>query len=247
MATFRLYAELGDALRPRPSGRIEVDVPAGTTVGRAIEHLGLRPAEVDLVLVDGRPAGMDQPIGPASDVALYPVFEALDVGPVSPLPGRPLRRPRFAADVHLGKLARRLRLLGFDTWWRSDAEDAALAALLAAEGRIVLSRDHGLLARKAVTHGILVHSTDPDLQVREVLDRLDLRALARPFTRCTACNGEIEAAGPEAVAGRFEPAPREVWRCTGCGAVYWKGRPWAGLQRIVARALENAGSSHDSP
>ena len=234
MATFRLYAELGDALLPRPTGRFEVAIPEGSTVQSAMEGLGLRSGDVDLVLVDGRSVGLDHAIGPASDVALYPVFEALDVGPATALPGRPLRRPRFAADVHLGTLARRLRLLGFDTWWRCDAEDAELAALVAAEGRIVLSRDHGLLARRAVTHGLLVCAIDPDLQLVEVLDRLDLRSLARPFTRCTACNGEIEEARPEVAAS---PGARELWRCTGCGAVYWKGRHWAGLRAIVDRAL----------
>ncbi|NIR36370.1 MAG: hypothetical protein GWN07_10360, partial [Actinobacteria bacterium] len=74
-------------------------------------------------------------------------------GPAPATARPPGGRHRFVADVHLGALARHLRLLGFDTWWRADADDALLATRSAADERVLLSRDRQLLMRRVVAHG----------------------------------------------------------------------------------------------
>jgi uncharacterized protein with PIN domain len=185
--------------------------------------------------------GFDHPLAEGDLVSVYPVFEGLDIAPVVRLRPRPLRETRFVADVHLGRLARALRLLGFDTVWESDLGDARIVDIALAEGRVILTRDRTMLKSKRVTHGYLVRNTDPAEQVLEVIDRLDLRGSAAPFSRCTVCNGEIAAEALE--AGRAEAPERvrqwcdEYFRCRRCGKLYWKGTHFARLEDFVSRVI----------
>ena len=121
------------------------------------------------------------------------MFEAFDIGSTARLRPVPLRNPHFVVDVNLGRLARLLRLLGFDVWWSSDAEDQTLVDISLAEQRILLTRDRPLLKRRALTHGLFVRSEDPEEQTLEVLQRLRLRQRLAPFTRCARCNGTLAA------------------------------------------------------
>jgi hypothetical protein len=130
-------------------------------------------------------------------------------------------------DANLGKLARYLRLLGFDTRYRNDFDDPELAEISAKEHRILLTRDRDLLKRSLVTHGYYVRARKPDRQVQEVLERFDLRRSLQPFQRCTACNGELTEVPKESVAERLEPKTRHYhdrfWHCGGCDRIYWRG------------------------
>src|SRR5256714_15520622 len=106
-----------------------------------------------------------------------------EVGPRRGVGGEPLREPRFIADAQLGGLARRLRMLGFDTLYDNHAADPAIRATATAEARTILSRDRQLLICRDVTHGCYVHALKPAEQLREVVDRLQLAGAARAFTR----------------------------------------------------------------
>lgn len=130
-------------------------------------------------------------------VAVYPMFERFELGGTNHLRPKPLREPRFVLDVHLGRLASYLRLLGFDTLYRNDYDDDELLAISRAQHRILLTRDTGLLKRSALTHGAFLHATDPRRQLREVLDRFQLDARIAPFTRCARCNGPVNAMAPD--------------------------------------------------
>jgi uncharacterized protein with PIN domain len=247
MATIhlRLYEELNDALPPERRKRTFAwEVADGATVGEVVDGLGVERGAVDLVLADGVAVGFDHRVGDGQRIALYPVFEAFDVGPVTALPGRPLRETRFVLDVHLGRLARYLRLLGFDALYRNDATDDELAAVATAEGRILLSRDRGLVGRRDVTHAHLIASTVPREQAAEVVRRLDLTGQVSPFRRCLVCNGEVAAVAVEEVG---EPVPewvrathREVRCCPTCGRVYWRGGHWQRMARLIDTILRAA-------
>ena len=159
-------------------------------------------------------------------------------------------------DVHLQKLARRLRLLGLDVDFSPERDDDALADIAEAEDRILLSRDRQLMMRRKVARGLYVRNTDPEKQVTEVLDRLDLRATCRPFTRCIECNGLIGALGPDdpGSAEAMATVPpgvrawcREYYRCTGCGRVYWKGSHYEKLVRRVAAILNRDEDGGERP
>jgi uncharacterized protein len=202
-----------------------------------IEAMGVPHTEVDLVLVGGRSIDFGHRLQDGDRVSVYPVFEALDILPVSRVRPRPLRRTRFVADVHLGRLARYLRLLGFDTLYRNDWSDTELVDTGVREHRVLLTRDRGLLKRGAVDHGYLVRQTGAREQLDEVIERFDLRDSLQPFSRCPACNGTVAPVAKEEVAARLPARTaqyyEEFWRCDQCGRVYWKGGHYRSLQVLV--------------
>lgn len=236
----RPYAELNDFLPPEWRGTtVRRPFRPHQTVKDVLEAMGIPHTEVDLILVNGFPQGFGHRPAFGDRIAAYPTFEALDIGATARLRPVPLRDPRFVVDVNLGRLAWLLRLLGFDVWWSNDADDQALAGISAEQHRILLTRDRGLLKRRAVTHGLFVRSDDPERQVLEVLRRLDLRERLAPLTRCMRCNGTLQPVSKEEVADQLEPLTRQHYeqfsRCAGCGRIYWPGSHFARLARIVER------------
>jgi len=243
-AEFRFYEELNDFLPPDRRKQGFLYAFAGTpAVKDAIEAQGVPHTEVDLILVNGLSVDFDYHLQPGDRVAVYPVFESLDIFPVSRVRPEPLRRIRFIADVHLGKLVRWLRLLGFDTLYRNDLADADIIAIALEEKRIILTRDLGLLKNKAVTHGYWVRTSSPGEQTREVIQRFTLLRSAAPFSRCLECNGGIEAiARAEAhksVPPQVAAACDSFNRCRSCGRIYWRGSHHARLtERLKSLGLE---------
>ena len=194
--------------------------------------------EVELIIANGESVGLDYPVADGDRISVYPVFEALDVTPLLRLRGRPLRDPRFIADAHLGKLARYLRMLGFDTLFHNGRGDREIAAIAAGEGRVVLSRDKALLMHRAVTHGCYIRAGEPRQQLTDVIRRMDLFRLIRPFTRCMGCNGCLRPARKDRVIQRLPDDTRRYftrfWQCGECGQVYWKGSHYARMQEFIA-------------
>lgn len=145
---------------------------------------------------------------------------------------------RFIADAMLGRLARWLRLLGHDTLYEPHWDDRAIARIAARDQRTVLTRDHGLLARKIVRAGLLLESDNLGEQLRQVLREFHLPVTReRIFTRCTACNAPVAVAPKAAVAGQVPPyilrRHERFLSCPGCGRIYWGGTH----QRLALRRL----------
>ncbi|MGW1143663.1 Mut7-C RNAse domain-containing protein [Streptomyces sp. NPDC002454] len=219
----------------RRGGPTALRVDGTSSLGHVVESLGVPLTEVGGVDVHGRPA----PFG------YVPVDgDVVRVGAVvrpQRVPGAPLR---FLLDVHLGTLARRMRVLGIDTAYEAvDIGDPALAARSAAERRVMLSRDRGLLRRRELWAGAYVYSDRPEAQLRDVLGRFAPEL--RPWTRCTACNGTLVTATGDEVADRIEDGTRRTYdvfaRCTACEGVYWRGAHHDQLERMVADAVEEFG------
>ncbi|MBP7149634.1 MAG: Mut7-C RNAse domain-containing protein [Acidobacteria bacterium] len=153
----------------------------------------------------------------------------------------------FIADAMLGRLARWLRLLGFDVLYDASWDDATIARAAAAGGRVVLTRDHALLQRRLVREGLLVDSDDLGAQLRQVLRFTGPPDPALMFSRCAVCNTPVVPASAAEVAGTVPPFVlrhrAQFVRCTGCGRVYWPGthreRALAELRRMIG-APENA-------
>lgn len=241
LAEFRFYEELNDFLASDRRRQSFVYEFTGTpSVKDAIEAIGVPHTEIDLVLIDGESVDFTRRLSGGERVAVYPMFERLDIAPVTRLRAKPLREPRFVLDVHLGKLARYLRLMGFDTVYRSDYDDAAIIALSSAERRIILTRDRGLLKRSVVTHGHWVRATDPRVQLREIVRAFDLAGASRPFTRCMLCNGALDKVTKDDVVERLPPLVREHFnafaRCRECGQVYWQGSHYGRLCQLIGGA-----------
>ncbi len=237
-ATLRFYAELNDFLPPeRRFADSTVSFHVSPAVRDVIESLGVPHTEVDLILANGKSADFSYPVQDGDRVSVYPVFESMDITPVLRLRPHPLRKPRFVLDVHLGRLAAYLRLFGFDTLYRADHTDGELARISSEEDRILLTRDVGLLKRAAVTRGRFVRSTNPRLQLAEVLERFDLGAAAVPFSRCLACNGMLAPVAKAGVEGRAPAGVLarhdEFLECRECRRVYWKGTHYDRMRNMV--------------
>lgn len=238
---YRFYAELNDFLAPERRGRAFcLPLKRRASVKDAIEALGVPHTEVDLILVNGESVGFEHRVAPGDRVSVYPVFESLDVGPATRVRPQPLRVTRFVLDGHLGRLAAYLRMLGFDTLYDAGAADEELARLSGDEGRILLTRDRGLLKRSMVTHGYCVRSEEPREQLLEVVRRFDLSGSLRPLTRCLRCNGALQPVAKEEVAHLLEPRTlayyTEFHRCQTCGRVYWPGSHLEHMRALIASA-----------
>lgn len=221
----------------RAEGRpIERALEPTASVKDAIERLGIPHTEVLGIEVNGRFVGFGRRLAAGDEVR---VFSQSAVVPRGARLGPSYEgwEPRFVLDVHLGTLARRLRLLGFDSVYDRRLGDPELARLAHSEDRALLTRDRGLLERNEVERGHLVRSTVPRLQLQEGLTRFDLRARFAPFTRCIRCNAPIEPTESAAVADRLAPGVLrdfdELFRCSGCGQPYWRGSHYERLVALV--------------
>jgi len=176
-------------------------------------------------------------IGEGDFISVYPVFELLDITGVTRLRPVPLREPRFVLDVHLGTLARKLRMLGFDTRYDRGYTDEAIARIASDERRIVLTRDIGLLKRSEVERGYWLRSQAPATQLLEVIEQFDLRSKIRAFSRCLICNGTIRRVQTSEVKKLLQPKTRryynEFYRCDSCGKLFWKGSHYQRMMREV--------------
>ncbi|MFF8642107.1 Mut7-C RNAse domain-containing protein [Streptomyces sp. NPDC015345] len=219
----------------RRGGPTKAVTDGASTLGHVVESLGVPLTEVGALVVDGRKVAPGHVPAAGETVAVRAVPRPQRV------PGAPLR---FLLDVHLGTLARRLRLLGVDAAYEStDIGDPALAARSAAERRVLLSRDRGLLRRRELWAGAYVYSDRPDDQLRDVLGRFT--PLLVPWTRCTACNGTLRTATKEEVADLLEGGTRGTYdvfaQCGECARVYWRGAHHDRLEAIVAQAVAEFG------
>jgi uncharacterized protein with PIN domain len=232
-AEVRFAPELRMFLAPRHrDGRVRVACDGVSTLGHVVESLGVPLTEIGSLVVNGVGAG------PGRRLAAGDVAEARGAD-------RPQRLPdaRFILDVHLGTLARRLRLVGVDAAYANDLDDDTLIERANADRRVLLTQDRGLLRRHSLWRGAYVRGARPDDQLRDVLDRF-APPLA-PWTRCTACNGRLAPARKADVEPLLQPGTRRTYqvfsRCADCGRVYWRGAHGRRLAEIVDAAIRAAG------
>jgi len=234
----RFYEELNFFVHPSLRKQtIEQTCKKGTTVKALIELYGVPHTEVDLILVNGRSVPFSFQVQNNDRISVYPVFESFDISEISRVRSMPLRIIRFILDVHLGKLAKHLRLLGFDTLYSNSFEDEEIAVIAQKEKRIILTRDIGLLKRKIVTHGHYVKSRNPGEQIGEVIHRFDLLRTIKPFSRCIRCNTSLKKIKkehiPEHVPEKIKKKYNNFYSCPGCQNIYWKGSHWKHMLKKI--------------
>ena len=158
-AYFRFYEELNDFL-PAEKRKIKFEhsFVDRTTIKDMIESLGVPHIEIDLILVNGKSANFSYLVKDKDEISVYPVFESLDISDVQHLRPNPLREPKFVLDVHLGKLARYMRMFGFDTAYKNNFADDDLIKISLNEKRTILTKDKEILKRNDVTHGYWVRN-----------------------------------------------------------------------------------------
>ena len=225
---FRFYEELNEFLpEEKRKVRITHNYIDRASVKDVIESLGVPHTEVDLILVNGKSVGFDYLINDGEDISVYPVFESLDITNVQHLRPKPLREPKFIADVHLGKLTRYLRMMGFDVFYKNDFDDDKIVNLSLTEKRAILTKDRGILKRSEVTHGYWVRTTKVKEQVIEVIKRFDLKNIIKEFSRCITCNSLLIKTDKDKILNELPPkvarSQEEFYRCPACQKNYWKG------------------------
>jgi uncharacterized protein with PIN domain len=238
LITIRVYEELNDFIHySRRKKAFSFPFTGKRTVKDIVESIGIPHTEVDLILANGNPVTFSYYPGPGDYLSVYPVFESLDIGTVTRLRPEPLRETRFILDVHLGTLARYLRMTGFDCVYRNNLEDNEIIHIALEQKRIILTRDLPLLKNGKVTHGYFVRSTNPLKQLHEIVGRFDLGKKLDPFSRCMECNGQLEKTDREAVKNKVRPKTllyiEEYYRCQSCGKVYWKGSHHRRMEQMI--------------
>lgn len=215
--------------RARRSGDVLVNQDGTSSLGHLVQSIGVPLPEVGQLVVGGTP------VPPTRRPQVGTVVRVRGVTRPQPLPTRPAR---FVLDVHLGSLARRLRLLGIDASYDRQADDDDLVEISLAQARVLLTKDRGLLSRKTLRDAAFVRGSTGDEQLRDVLDRF-APGLA-PFTRCTACNGELRHVPKAAIVSSLEPGTArsydEFSQCGACGHLYWRGAHARRLDPLVALA-----------
>ncbi|MDZ7778126.1 MAG: Mut7-C RNAse domain-containing protein [Bacteroidales bacterium] len=241
--SIRFYAELNDFLAKHlRQCRVEHEFILKDTVRNASGILrSAAYRKQNLVLVNGRTAAFDDELQDGDDMSVFPVFESFDISTLTRLRAEPLREPAFIADVHLGKLTGYLRMLGFNCLYHNTLKDEEIIRISAAEQRIILTRDKGILKNKNVTRGFFVRSGNPKKQLEEVLRRFDLKALIKPFTRCMRCNGLLQWVSKKDITEILEENTKkncdEFYRCSSCGKIYWKGTHYQSMKKWVQELL----------
>lgn len=237
-AYFRFYEELNDFL-PRNKHKVEfthtfIDK---TTIKDMIESLGVPHTEIDLILVNGNSVTFDYHVQDQDRISVYPEFESFDVTPVQKLRSKALRDPKFILDVHLGKLARLMRMFGIDTLYRNDFKDDELISLSVNEKRVIITRDIELLKRNIVDRGYWLRNENPIDQIVEVIIRFDLQNKLKDFSRCISCNGLLVVIEKQFVLNQLPDKVKNLYNefyvCSECKKIYWKGTHFTDMQKTV--------------
>lgn len=143
---------------------------------------------------------------------------------------------RFVADVHLGKLAKGLRMAGFDVAYRNDYTNAEVKAIAIEQDRILLSRNTAFAKEKAFKTFVL-ESEDWLVQLQRVSKQFELSKAFKPFTRCLVCNSLLLPVQKEKIEAQLKENTRkyfnEFWQCETCGRIYWKGSHYERMEKII--------------
>jgi uncharacterized protein with PIN domain len=146
---------------------------------------------------------------------------------------------RFIVDHNAGKLAGWLRMMGYDSLFFTGEDDTTMVRQALAEGRVILTRDTGIMNRRVVSGGrlraVLLKSEVPERQMRQLLDEFDLIGQARPFTLCLECNRPLEERGRDELRDRVPPyvfaTQTQYMECPACRRIYWRGTHWEAMKR----------------
>ena len=156
-----------------------------------------------------------------------------------------IKELKFIVDNNVGKLAKWLRMMGYDAVLFDGSDDSYLVAKALAEDRIILTRDTQILKRGVITSGrlkaILINSDEPEPQIRQVIDTLNLDCRLRPFTLCLECNQPLEERSKDQVKDRVPPyvflTQKQYMECPACHRIYWRGTHWKAMTEKLKRFL----------
>ena len=153
---------------------------------------------------------------------------------------------KFIVDNNVGKLAKWLRIMGYDTLFFNGSDDSGMIAIALAEDRVVLTRDTQIMKRRVVTSGrlkaILIQSDKPELQMQQVIDTLNLDCQFKPFTLCLECNQPLVERNKQQVRDLVPPyvfqTQSQYMECPACHRIYWRGTHWQAMTKKLKKFME---------
>ncbi len=146
---------------------------------------------------------------------------------------------KFIADNNVGKLAKWLRIMGYDSLFFNQKDDGRMIGIALREGRTILTRDTQIMERRLVTSGrlkaLLIKKDDPKAQLEEVVEKLNLDYHRKPFSVCLECNQPLVPRSREEVRDLVPPyvfkTQEQYMQCPACQRVYWQGTHWQRMSR----------------
>lgn len=234
-ATFRFYDELNDFLPLDKKKVAFLHFFDGTpSLKDSIEAIGVPHVEVKSIQINGKPADLSYRLKNNDVVSVYPVLRQKE--------GKEIK---FILDVHLGKLAKYLRMCGFDTLYQNDYDDKKIIEISLQENRIILTRDIGILKMKSVSQGYFIRDQNSQAQLTEVLNHFNLYHVINPFSRCIKCNGKLERIEKEKIVEQLQPLTKKYFntffRCTHCQSIFWEGSHFDRMSNFI-NTVKNSGS-----
>jgi uncharacterized protein with PIN domain len=144
---------------------------------------------------------------------------------------------RFIVDENVGKLARWLRMMGFDSLFFNGEDDSQMVKQALAEDRVLLTRDTGIMKRRVIINGrlkaVLMESEEPERQMQQLMAALNIKEHSRPFTLCLECNQPLVDRSPAEVKDRVPPyvykTQTQYMECPECRRIYWRGTHWKAM------------------
>lgn len=243
--SIQFHNELDDFLsEEHKSRRFRFELKGSRSIKDLIESIGIPHTEIATILVNDRPVDFSYLVQADDFIDVYPAgtqFQKTASGPGidNTITCQPpaLTETRFVLDVHLGRLAAYLRMLGLDCIYRNDYDDPALAEISANQQRILLTCDRRLLMRKQIIYGYFVRNRLPGKQLPEILTRFGLYQKLKPFTRCIHCNGKTISVSKKSIEDRLLAKTRkyynEFYQCTSCNKIYWKGSHYEKMKKMI--------------
>lgn len=237
-ARFQFFGFLNDFLsKNQKEKEVAYHFKNNPAIKDAIEALGVPHPEVEVILVNEHPVSFNYFLQNEDQVNVYPPENLKNWPQALPLREAVPEPIRFILDVHLGKLTKSLRLLGFDTVYENNYDDQTIAERATAEKRVILTRDIGLLKLKVVQWGYWLRSQNSEKQLAEVWAYYKLKSRIQPFTRCLVCNGLLQNVPKEAVLEQLPPKTKiyfqEFHQCQTCHRVFWKGSHYERMEAFV--------------
>ena len=154
---------------------------------------------------------------------------------------------KFIVDNNVGKLAKWLRMMGYDTLLFGGGDDWEMVRTALAEGRVILTRDTQIVKMGVIASGrlkaVLIHSEEPEQQKRQVVETLNLDCRFRPFTVCLECNQPLEERSQQQVQNRVPPyvfqTQSQYMECPACHRIYWRGTHWQAMTRKLEKFIRS--------
>jgi uncharacterized protein len=240
----RLFAGLNFFLPKRFRQRlIQLPLNGNQSVKDVIESVGIPHTEFELVLVNSQIVDLSYQVKENDRISVYPFFYSLEHPGIDEFKSKRPKQFKFVLDVHLGKLNTMLRILGFDCYYRNDLDDDEIIDIACKEDRIILSRDLGIFKNGKVKWGYFPRSQDPKIQLKEIIDRYDLKNKIKPFSRCISCNGEIRIVEKDQIIDELQENTKryydEFYICLTCKKTYWKGSHYIKMIEFIENISSN--------